>query len=224
MKKVILLALLVGVAFAQLDLSDQNCENVSNTWICQKEIIVSNATGFLKDNIGCFSTDGNYPDLGCLAAIELQKDVKVQNCKYTVTESNIESLPCETETLSKGDSFVSSVDPALLDLSSCQKYQNDTLYITECSVMGKEIVFSGFIERAYGEDVLFVTDMKITSFDLSKAIMENLVYIVLIIIIIVMAYWVFAPHKPMYREKKAAPELPKEAGPSKREKRYGRKL
>jgi hypothetical protein len=224
MKKVILLALLVGVAFAQLDLSDQNCQNVSNTWICQKEIMVDNATGLLKDNIGCFSTDGNYPDLGCLAAIELQKDVKVQNCKYTVTESAIESPPCETETLSKGDSFVSSVDPALLDLSSCQKYQNDTIYITECYLMGKEIGFSGFIERVYGNDVLFVTDMKITSFDLSKAIMDNIVYIVLIIIIIVVAYWVFAPHKPMYREKKTAPGLPKEAGPSKREKRYGRKL
>jgi hypothetical protein len=54
--------------------------------------------------------------------------------------------------------------------------------------------------------------------------MDNIVYIVLIIIIIVVAYWVFAPHKPMYREKKTAPGLPKEAGPSKREKRYGRKL
>jgi len=223
MKKALLLILLVGVAFG-LDLSDQNCENVSNTWVCQKEIMVDNATGFLKDNIGCFSTDGNYPDLGCLAAIELQKDVKVQNCKYTVTESTIESLPCGTETLSKGDSFVSSVDPALLDLSSCQKYQNDTLYISECALMGKEIVFSGFIERAYGDDVLFVTDMKITSFDLSKTIMENLVYIALIIIIIIVAYWVFAPHKPMYKERKEAPQVPKEPGPSKREKRYGRKL
>jgi len=223
MRGILLLILFAGIAFG-LDLSDQNCENVSNAWVCQRPMTVDSTNGLLKDNIGCFSTDGTYPDLGCLAAIELQSGITVQDCKYKVTETTLENLPCETEVFSKGDMFVAAVDPALLDLSSCQKYQNETLYITECYLMGKEITFSGFIERVYGDEVLFVTDMKITSFDLFKTIMDNIVYIVLIIIIIVVAYWVFAPHKPMYKERKEAPKILKEPGVSKREKRYGRKL
>ena len=224
MKRILLLIMFVGVAFGAMDLSDQNCDNSTGVWICQKQIIVNSTNGLLKDNIACYSTNGGYPDLGCLAAIELQKDVVVQDCKYKVTTDSIENLPCDRETLNKGDLFVAAVDPALLDLSSCSKYQNDTLYITECPFMGKEIGFSGFIQRTYGSDVLFVTDMNIVGFDLMKTIMDNIVYIVLTIVIIVVAYWVFAPHKLMYKERKETPQPPKETSLSKRERRYGRKL
>jgi hypothetical protein len=219
MKKILFVLLFLGIAISAVDTTTDNCDNSTGVFVCQIPISIDGAKGLLKDNMGCFSTDGEYPDLGCIAAIELIEKKAVNDCKY-VFDDTIEYLPCEKIVIEAGEMFVAAIDPSIIDYSLCSKYQEDSLYVTECAVMGREIMFGGFVDLSDEDKILLITDMKFEGIDFSRLLFENALYIILVIIIILIGYWVFAPHKPMLQEKKMVAKNVQ----TKREKRYGRKL
>ncbi len=228
-KTIFLLAVLTSIAFAQTDLSnltDQGCSNVGGEWLCQRSIIIQDASAVFNDDIGCFSTDGGYADLGCLTAITLADAVTVKDCKYTIVDDEIVYKPCEDLTLSKGDVLAVAINPDLVDYSGCSKQSGDNFYLTQCPYAGGKVTFSGILEKdENGTNVVLITVMQASKqAGLGQLLLDNLLYIILIAAIIIIAYWVFAPHKPMFKERPTAKEQPKESIVTRREKRYGRKL
>ncbi len=229
-KTIFLLAVLTSIAFAQTDLSnltDQGCSNVGGEWLCQRSIIIQDASAVFNDDIGCFSTDGGYADLGCLTSIELAAAVTVKDCKYAVVNDEIVYKPCEDLTLSKGDALAVMINPDLVDYSGCSEQNGDNFYLTQCPYAGSTLTFSGVLEKdEEGNNVVLITDMQVSKqAGLGQLLIDNLLYIILVAAIIIIAYWVFAPHKPMFKERlPKIKEQPKEQVATRREKKYGRRL
>lgn len=229
-KTIFLLAVLMSIAFAQTDLSNlsnQGCDYSGNDWVCQRPIVLKDATAFFKDDVGCFSTDGEYADLGCLTALEMTQDATVKDCKYKVVNDEIEYLPCNDVLLQKGGSLIVSINPDAIDYSGCSKYTNESLYVTECPYAGRKITFSGIVYLGENEEnMALVTEMTLSKeAGVGALIIDNLLYIILVAAIIIVAYWVFAPHKPMFKERPPkTKEQSKEPIATRREKRYGRRL
>lgn len=226
-KLIVLLAVLMSTSLAATDLSNlsgQGCSYINGEWRCQIPVSVVDAEAVLIEDIGCFSTDGGYADLGCITLITLTKDVTVQDCKYGVVGDEIVYDPCQEVTLAEGDSLIAEVNPDMVDYSGCTKTTNESFYMTLCPYAGKKVTFSGLLDLGENNDnAAIITEMQ-TAKDtgVGQLVFDNLLYIILIVAIIIIAYWVFAPHKPMFKER--LPKIKEEPTVTRREKRYGRKL
>ena len=156
--------------------------------------------------------------------MQLIKDTYVKDCTYSITDANdMVYNECENVSLAKDSSLFAMVDPSILDLAGCDSYVASELYVNQCAFDGKELPIDGTIDLTQDE-IPTVLVTKIGGKEIASSwFMDKLLYIVLIIAIIVIAYFVFAPHKPMLRGRKETPKAP-EKYTSKRENRYGRKL
>ncbi len=231
MKKVFLLVLLVNVAFCvpdEFNLTEQGCEESGGVWTCH---LPADATGlavkFVGD-IGCFSNVST--EVGaCVSAVELQKTVNVDDCTYSIgADRETTYNDCQKVAVNKGTLMLTFIDSEDIGVFDCKKFQEDAIYVTQCSANSTEATVDGLISLGVGEEytILAVASMSPQIFSLTGLIMDNLVYIILVALIIVVAYWVFAPHKPMLKERAAAKAAPQkeEASVTGRERRYGRKL
>jgi len=225
MKKILLIILFMGIAFSVFnDLSNDTnygCENSTGIWRCHTPTALGDSYGKFSGDIACFSTQASTVDQGCFAAIELQENAYANDCSYSFNDNQLVYNPCDNITLNKGEFILTTLDPQDLDLSNCDAFQVNTTYVHECSVDGKSIKFNGLVDVSnMSNPIIFITKMEFQGFDALAFITSNLPYIILIIVIIIIAYWVFAPHKLMLKEK----TLQKEQVLTKRESRYGRKL
>ena len=215
----------IGYAYVDLsNLTEQGCEDATGIWRCHIDTQINNASGKFVGDIGCFSTSSNSVDKGCFGALELQNTAYMKDCTYSVTEDReFVYHPCEMVSFNKGYVLPVLIDPGQVDLSNCDKFQEEGIYVNQCPADGKEVVFSGLINLADNEsNIAIVTEMRWAGIDWFSLIINNIVYIVLVAVIIVIAYWVFAPHKPMFKERTATERAEKPV--TRREKKYGRKL
>ena len=225
MKKALLIVMFMGVAFSVFNdlsnASDYGCENSTGIWRCHTPAVLSNAYGKFSGDIACFSTEASLIDQGCFSAIELQQNVYTKDCTYSFNDNQLVYNPCDNIVLNKGELIPITLDPKDLDLSECDAFTVNTTYVHQCGVDGKSIKFDGVMDTTNMSALLiFITKMEFQGFDIWAFIMSNLLYIVLVIVIIIIAYWVFAPRKTVSKEKTAQ----KEEVLTKRERRCGRKL
>jgi hypothetical protein len=231
----IFLSLLLVNVYSYYDTpTEQNCYYSAGTLVCQTPAALTDAVAVISEGVTCFSDNGTYPDYGCFATIAFAKNTNILNCTYHVEyvapENDYEREmlaisnqtmkfelvydPCKNVTIEKGDVYFAEIKPEEIDYSSCPMSVNDSVYVIDCPLAGKEVTFSGTLQKVSGEDMVFIVGInKANEFNLLKFILENLIYIVLVLIIIVLLYWIFSPHKPMRIEKERV---------SQREKRYGR--
>jgi len=217
----------LSYAWADLsNLSNQNCEESTGIWRCHIPAELSDVSGKLTGDIACFSTMADSIDKGCFTSVEIQKTAYVRDCTYSVSDAGeIVYNECENVSLDKGELLLLVISPDNLDLSGCDTFQESGIYVNDCALNGKDILFSGSMNLADSENPIVLTSkIKISGFDLLAFLLNNLLYIVLIIVIIALAYWVFAPHKPMLRERKEGKKPPAKTTVTRRERRYGRKL
>jgi hypothetical protein len=230
-KKILVMLLFAGVAFSALsDLSNASnygCEDNTGVWRCHQNAKVE-AYGKFMGELACFSTQLDSIDNGCFATVALEQKINVNDCTYSAENRTIIYNPCENVTLNKGDLLLLEFNPEDIDISKCDRMENDSIYGYYCPFDGKTIKFSGLTNLVNSEEpvIVVVATMEVSGFDLWAFILDNLIYIILIGTVIVIAYWVFAPHKQVIKKesvKETKKESVKESEPSKRERRYGRK-
>jgi len=221
--------LLSAIGYSYMDLSnasDQGCEDTTGVWRCHIPAPINGSAAFVE-SVACFSTEADSFDKGCYGGLELTKSVSVSDCTYSVTDDKeFVYNPCEKVSLAKGTAILAMIDPAQLDMTGCDDYQEGTIYVKECPMDGKEVAFEGLIVLGDEESqAVLVTGISKSGFDFMSFLVGNLLYIILIIVIVIVAYWVFMPHKPMFKERKPVKEAPApKKYQSRREDRYGRKL
>jgi len=231
MKKVFLLVLLVNVAFCvpiEFNLTEQGCENVGGVWTCHLPAETTGLAVKFVGDIACFSNVST--EIGsCFSAVELQKTVNVDDCTYSIgADRETTYNDCQKVAINKGTVMLAFIDSEQIGVFDCKNFQEETIYVTQCSANSTVGTMDGLVSLGGEEDtVLIVTSMSPKLFSLTGFVMDNLIYIVLVALIIIVAYWVFAPHKPMLKEKKVVKKetTHKEETPTtKREMRYGRRL
>jgi hypothetical protein len=230
MKKLLIL-LFVGIAFAvpsDFNLTEQGCDNSTGVWTCHTPTYLAGLPVKFVGDVACFSNNSDYSESLCITAVELQKTVSADDCTYSVDQNKETTYnDCGTVTLAKGIVMFAVISQDDIGIFSCEKFQEGTVYTTYCPANNTEGTFDGYVTVWEQEPSMLVTKMDIPKVDLAAFVLNNILYIILVIAIIVIAYWVFAPHKPMLKEKKIAQkETPKkeEASATKREMRYGRRL
>lgn len=226
MKRALFILLFMGVALGAFsDLSNvtsQWCENGTGIWRCHLNALVTDAQGNFKGDVACISSQPLIIDKGCFAEVMLKENAYTSDCTYSVEDNEIVYNPCEKVTLNKNNLIIATIDSADLDLSKCDQFREGVFYAYQCKFDGSEVKFTGIVSlENKSSPIVFITKMELPTSDSWGFIWNNLVYIVLIIVIIVIAYWVFAPRKLMLKEKRV---LQKEQVLTGRERRYGRKL
>jgi hypothetical protein len=203
------------------NLTDQGCENSTGVWRCPFGSHIANAQAVFDGEIGCFSTLADSIDKGCYAIIELQKPVLIDDCTFSVDDNrNYVYNPCENVTLDNGTVMFAAFDPKQIAGLNCEQTLQDTIYVTVCYVNNSKITFDGAVSLIADDPSVWITNMTISSFDLKVFILNNLVYILLIIVILLVASWVFVPRGLEAKEMLRAKE---KITPTRRETRYGRK-
>jgi hypothetical protein len=230
MKKMLIL-LFVGIAFglpAGFNLTEQGCEESGGVWTCHTPTYLADLPVKFVGDVACFSNNSDYSESACMTAVELQKTVSADDCTYSVGQDR-ETVynDCGKVTLAKGTVMFAVIGEEDIGIFSCEKFQEGTVYATYCIANNTEGTFGGYVTVWEQEPSMLVTKMDVPRVDLAAFVLNNILYIILIIAIIVIAYWVFAPHKPMLKEKKIVKKETthkEETTATKREMRYGRRL
>jgi len=225
MNKIILLSLLLFVSFGYTlidtnELNLDNCEGTGNNLVCHSPTKIDGA-GTLIDDLDCFSDAPDSFNKGCYITFTLNQDSVVSDCTFSANNvtKEITYNACQSVIIKKETILVGLVNPNNFDYSTCTKYEDNGVYVMYCQWNNTAIKFSGVMNLADNEGYLvIITQLDLNNFDLWKLILNNLIYIILIAIILIIVYWMFIPHNQKPKEKIRVKEIVS----TRREKRYGR--
>lgn len=197
---IILTTLLSSVGISKT-LADFGCQQTGGQWYCPDFTYIDNVKLKLTDNVGCYSSiEGatctnncaSIVDIGCFAIAQVLEDKSFQVCQKKITNSTVESGYCRNEKLSSGDGILLALDPNSMDYSNCQKTSLTSIYSIECPMNGIEMTAN---LAFYGEnDTAFVISYSAPT-GVGGFVSDNLLYIVLVVIVIIVAYWALYQNK-----------------------------
>jgi hypothetical protein len=201
---VLLMAVAVAQTAATSTLEEIGCADRGDDGVwCKTVSPVLNISAVFADDIyceslldlsGCTDNCSDRVTYGCYTTIKLEKDTPVE-IGYNVYLGDDISEESEITTIPAGE-YDSMVNPVAVDLSDCTTERSKGMagYTATCPVNNTPVIFNGFVV-ADEEEAGFIieTISKPAVFDLISLLLENLVYIVLVLICVAVLVWAALP-------------------------------
>ncbi|GEM_PF-4628868 len=195
MKKLLFaLVLLASVSFALSNLKDFGCEyKTDGSAYCPDLTFTDKVPLHMTEDVYCISTlnqscsgqtCANVSDVGCAGSAEIKTPIQFDNCQAPADVS--QDKACTPTTLSSGSPITLLFDTKSIDFSKCHQTDIAGLLQVECPYNGKDFTATlGFFNES---DIAFV--VKETT--AAGITFETAVYGGLVIVILLLAYWVFS--------------------------------
>jgi hypothetical protein len=204
MKKLLVFLVFFGSAFAAINsLDDAGCELKGNQWYCPDMTYVENVSITMIDDLFCISTlnetcsgDGcrDIIDIGCFGDGKLDSATYIESCQSPINDSF--DRVCSDIFLPANTELIFIFDAANVNYDECTQPVIEGFIRIQCPYNGRQ--FTTLLGIFNESEIAFsFGEVEPVGFAFTT---ENMVYGALVIIIVILAYWVFrTPRKRRYR-------------------------
>ncbi len=154
----------------------------------------------LNSSVQCSSDCGQYVDYGCYAYISFEEAFKVNTCEKKYTNETLgEDVNCKDTLINPTDLHLTAVNVNEIDYSKCTQRVNESVLVIECPQYNGKTAQA--ILQTTDAEMFDIIDFK-TQPSLIDLITQNLIYLILLAVIIILAKTNFIKPSKMKKSKK----------------------
>jgi len=205
----IVLCLPLASAYDESELEYEGCEYRGTELWCLQPAVVFGIIATMTDDVWCYSSEENltcagaecadHLDVGCFSMLETYDniDILAEWAVFSDADSTVEDIRMEyeTKTILAGE-HGAVINPWEVDFIECELISEESVVI--CPYNNTKLFFDGNAMIIEDFDTVFLVVDIISEeeiFDLGGFFSENILYIGLIIVLIIVAFFVLKPKK-----------------------------